>query len=797
MLFKNILEEELKNKIGQNYFCDFDDTKIIGKIDFCITLKNNEHLEETISLFWAEAKKGKSDIYKSIIQLILTIGKARTFDKELPPPFIGAFDAEKIAFIPYNEIQEIFYQNDFNWKVAPSNYKTKEFEFLFKKIRTILEKNSLIFYFHKDEKDLKNFIKLNFIEGKKNLSKIQIDKNNFLTIYLKWLENVKNTIVINWKVAKQIGIIDADFFLADLLSVENQTLKEKLYVILKKNYYELDRIFDGMGMFQSKKAFFKDNQKSHLEFWKKYQRPPKKEYWDYIIKRRDLLVPQDVRERKGSFFTPKIWVEMSQKYISDVFGEDWQDEYFIWDCAAGTGNLLNGLTNKYNIWASTIDQQDVDIMKDRIKNGTNLLESHVFKFDFLNDDFSKLPKSLSDIINNPEKREKLIIYINPPYAEATSAKTVVGTGENKIGVSKNYKFNKIYKYKIGNASNEIFALFMSRIYDKISNSKLAQFSTLKFVQGSNFSKFRDFFLAKYLNGFVVRANSFDNVKGQFPIGFTMWNLREKKKIKKITCNIIENNGNKIGEKNFYGNLKKNINKWIKKFDNKKGESIGFIGNSGTDFQNNKFLHIRNLKGERHVNYYAFTKENIIEGAIYLSVRLVIPAIWLNDRDQFLYPKPKWKKDKEFQNDCLAYTLFHNQNKINSNLSINHWIPFNEQEVNAKDKFESNFMTNYIYGKISKNKNIKKIKLEFSHEAKKLFESGKELWIYYHLQENCNVNASLYNIKEHFQGRSKNGRMKNKSDDENYTKLIKKLRNNLNIIAKKIEIKVYEYEFLKK
>jgi len=29
-------------------------------------------------------------------------------------------------------------------------------------------------------------------------------------------------------------------------------------------------------------------------------------------------VPQDVRERKGSFFTPEIWVELSQKYIADI-----------------------------------------------------------------------------------------------------------------------------------------------------------------------------------------------------------------------------------------------------------------------------------------------------------------------------------------------------------------------------------------------------------------------------------------------------------------------------------------------
>jgi hypothetical protein len=58
-------------------------------------------------------------------------------------------------------------------------------------------------------------------------------------------------------------------------------------------------------------------------------------------------------------------------------------------------------------------------MKDMIKNKSiNLLENHVFQFDFLNDDFSKLPQSLQDIINDEGKGKKLIIYINPPYAEA-------------------------------------------------------------------------------------------------------------------------------------------------------------------------------------------------------------------------------------------------------------------------------------------------------------------------------------------------------------------------------------------
>jgi len=44
------------------------------------------------------------------------------------------------------------------------------------------------------------------------------------------------------------------------------------------------------------------------------------------------------RENTGSFFTPQIWVELSQRYLTETLGVNWQDEYYIWDCAAGTGS---------------------------------------------------------------------------------------------------------------------------------------------------------------------------------------------------------------------------------------------------------------------------------------------------------------------------------------------------------------------------------------------------------------------------------------------------------------------------
>jgi hypothetical protein len=205
--------------------------------------------------------------------------------------------------------------------------------------------------------------------------------------------------------------------------------------------------------------------------------------------------------------------------------------------------------------------------------------------------------------------------------------------------------------------------------------------------------------------------------------------------------------------------------------------------------------------------FPISKSNLIVASVYLTIRHCIEATWLNDRDQFLYPNDGWKTDTEFQNDCLAFTLF--SNNIQSKYGTNHWIPFTEQEVNAREKFESNFMSKFIRGKIPPEKRSIDIfsvllepkvhyesPLQFSKAAQAVFDAGRELWKYYHAQPNCNVNASLYDIREHFQGRNPKGKMNNRSDDETYMQLIGDLREKLRQLVKKIEPKVYEYGFLK-
>ena len=821
----NLQEEELKIRIAEQFFASYDCGNRIGKIDFCAVqrqkVNTNTREQETVSLLWAEAKRGViADIYKPLVQLILTIGKARTFETYLPPPFLAAFDAEKIAFIPYKEILPFFSQNDFNWNVTPSDEKSREFGLLYDAVKATLDKTSYLFRYDVHEVELREFIKQHLSESSEL---IQINKNNFVSIYQRWLIQVQPSISVNWEGLKKQGIIDGDFFLADLLSEKNQTIKDALYVLLQDNRYILGRKMDINGLFTSSEVTFNDRQKAHAQFWSLYQRPPREEYWDYIIKRRDLLVPQDVRERKGSFFTPKIWVDLSQKYLADVLGENWQDEYYVWDCAAGTGNLLNGLTNKYNIWASTLDQQDVDVMKDRIKNGANLLESHVFQFDFLNDEFDcgKLPADLLAIIKNPEERKKLLIYINPPYVEVGLAKE--GHGKKDVQFT---KIHTRYKTALGKASRELYAQFFIRIYTEIPSAKLANFSTLKNLQAPNFSGFRNVFRAKLEKIFLVPADTSDNVEGAFPIGFMVWDCAKEDVFHHISADVYDRYGNFLEKKTIRNTPPAElINTWLKQFSIETKQPIGFLNTKSNDFQHNNrlVLGMENVLswGDAHNSIVC---NNLLVFCIYFSVRKCIASTWLNDRDQFLYPNDGWQTDTEFQNNCLTFTLF--SNTIQSAYGTNHWIPFTEEEVNAQSRFTSHFMTDFISGKLAKHPlpdqsttSLRELDAEksfvpteplvFSPEATAVFDAGRELWRYYHAQPDANPDASYYDIREHFQGRSvpgrgnsatsdqnlRKGRMNSRSEDAEYNRLLGNLKAAMEALRLKIVPKVYEYGFL--
>jgi hypothetical protein len=99
-------------------------------------------------------------------------------------------------------------------------------------------------------------------------------------------------------------------------------------------------------------------------------------------------------------------------------------------------------------------------------------------------------------------------------------------------------------------------------------------------------------------------------------------------------------------------------------------------------------------------------ENLWQVSILFSARKIIKPTWINDRDQFL--QPTGELTDEFNNDCLIWMLFNGSNLTASadDLEwnerkwsiVNHFIPFTEEEVGSPERFESDFMVQYLADK---------------------------------------------------------------------------------------------------
>lgn len=176
---------------------------------------------------------------------------------------------------------------------------------------------------------------------------------------------------------------------------------------------------------------------------------------------RDSLIPIDERSFKGAYYTPLAVVDKAYDKLTETLGKNWQKEYIVWDMCCGVGNLEVKHSNPRNIYMSTLDQADVDVMKAT----KTCVAAMRFQYDYLNDDITdegridysltnKIPEGLRKAI---AEGKKILVLINPPYAEATNFENIA-TGlnaENKSGVAKtNFSITAMADY--GKASNELF-----------------------------------------------------------------------------------------------------------------------------------------------------------------------------------------------------------------------------------------------------------------------------------------------------------------------------------------------------
>lgn len=692
---------------------------------------------------WFEAKDtGKTSSYAMFTQLLHYVQVA--LDKgEAIPPFLGVIDTEKAAIMKTSDVLPFLEKKTIKWGKSASQYTPEALAEISAYIGTYF----VAFKLATHEEEFISAVKSAIKTG--DIIRTQITPDNLKQVFDKWVVMI----------GQEIKGVDAEdyalLFFADIMSDGTVSTHKNLPAeLLHKNDEPVFSLNGHIYELGSKEGY--------RRFWAIYHRPPKAEYRDYLLERRDSLIPIDERSFKGAYYTPLAVVDKAYDLLSQTLGNNWQKDYIVWDMCCGVGNLEVKHSNPRNIFMSTLDQADIDVMKAT----KTCVAAERFQYDYLNDDIddfgqidysltNKLPESLKRAI---KESKKILILINPPYAEATTSSTVTGTGENKAGVAKT-KFALTAMDGYGKASNELFTQFLVRVAKEMPNATLAMFSKMKYINASNFEEFRNKWNGVFLGGFVVHSKSFDGLKGDFPIGFLVWKTdqAERTPIKEILVEALDKKAQPIGDKYFY-NLPASsyLNLWIDRPKANKQDvlplknavtpttseprvktwsdgAIGYMCSGTNDFQNSNMIYLMSSVASRGNGFYV-TPENLWKAASFFAATKVIKPTWLNDRDQFL--QPTGEITDQFKDDALVWMLFNSSNLTAGadDLEydgrrwslVNHFIPYTEAEVGSPERFESDFMSQYIADK------------RFSPEAKAVLDAGRVLWKSYFAETDVHV-----------------------------------------------------------
>lgn len=694
---------------------------------------------------WFEAKDKPKSTYEMFAQLLHYV-KAAHDKGETIPPFLSVIDTDKAAIMKTADVMPLFQDKSIKWAKSASKIPKETIEQISAHVGTYF----VSFKIETHESEFIEMVKSAIKTG--DLIRTQITPDNLRQVFDKWV----NMIGLEIEGATEENF--ALLFFADIMHDGTRATHSDLTAELihgKEPFFLLHE-----------RRLKLSSYKGYREFWQIYDRPPKAEYRNYLLERRDTLIPIDERSFKGAYYTPLKVVDKAYDLLTETLGKNWQKNYIVWDMCCGVGNLEVKHSNPRNIFMSTLDQADIDVMR----ASKTCVAATRFQYDYLNDDIgddgkidysltNKVPKALQQAI---QEGKKILVLINPPYAESG---TGVDSG-NKAGVSTTKIASFMDKY--GYATRELFAQFLARIALEIPTATIGIFSKLKYVNAPNFDDFRKQWNAQYLGGFVVPSSTFEGLKGKFPISFLVWhtnqNTNKKTPIEEIRVNILDRKIQPIGEKTFYNIHPSNLlTKWIiRPKSNQKDalplknaiipatktkdvrgtkwadNAIGSLYAHASDMQNSNLTALLS-SGYSSPGALFITPENLWQAAIVFSVRRLIKPTWLNDRDQFL--QPTQPLSDEFKHDCLIWMLFNGSNlTAGANdlewngkkwALVNHFIPFTEEQVGAPDRFESNFMSEYLKGK------------KLSPEAKAVLKQGQALWKIYFSQSNSHkIRAEL-------------------------------------------------------
>ncbi len=433
-----------------------------------------------------------------ILQSVYYLKKIETSGEALPKAvFVG--DVNECFVVPVASVSK-YLKYKVNWDIAPSSAAKKNSDL----VKEIAQNKDIEPFIYDIDK---NFDFLSVVEKMKNISldkpyAVTITKNNILEIFKRFEKDV-----VKDKYYTTKTIFDEDKRISELADLFFTCLTAPKEVFLHPNKKN-KMIVRGKEI--------RVNSKNYRIFFSQFRQEYTPVELEAITANKDRILEDTHRRRTGAFFTSDIWVAEAHKMIAEQFGENWKEEYVVWDCACGTANLTRGYKFK-ELYISTIDQSDINTIGDCGYNP----EATVFQYDFLDEiGVDRVPDDLRKAF---EDGKKVLFLINPPYGAGGE----VG-GNSKKDIGKSLINSIMLEDNMRFASKQLYTQFIYKItkLKEKYNCKIANtiFAPPLFMTGSDFSNFREVFYNnfEFRNGMLFKASHFADVKSQWGISFTIW-----------------------------------------------------------------------------------------------------------------------------------------------------------------------------------------------------------------------------------------------------------------------------------
>jgi hypothetical protein len=474
--FHNLLETELNLKFKNELKSDGYGVNVVKSIYLLTEFKKELDLQNNVD-------------HLVLLLVQITYQLRKMWKSNFPVNVIMGADRNDFFVMSANNLVDYF-DLDIDWDFAPSKAYTLKNELYYKLKNNVgLHPNVMKISFDNFE-----IIKKNILEIAKNgFAKIKITPDNFPKV----LPHFKNIFSKNYKINTNV--------LANLLGqIISNPQRNDISGVSSQKIITTDML--GAVPIKSRESWNK--------FWMMYEKNYNLEEKKILIGSLDRIIDEEVRRKQGEFFTPRWAVREAHRKMAKVFGQDWKEKYFVWDCAWGTGNLTRD--EKFNkLFVTTLHNSDIITAKQSHFND-NVLVREVF--DFLNHPDEYIPQKIKDAI---ERGQEIIFLINPPYATSNVAGN---NSQEKSGTSQT-EVNKLMKQEglWGKSVQQLYTQFLWRILRIPTKTHIGIFSKPTFLTGDSFQSFRKEFLKYYefKDGFVMDAQEFADVKS-WPLTFSIF-----------------------------------------------------------------------------------------------------------------------------------------------------------------------------------------------------------------------------------------------------------------------------------